>query len=126
MDPDGQGGGVRQDAGKRRATAIGGDQDRHLLFGEPALAGDAAPLARLAIQLSRPFAAGQDVGFVGLDDPFELDRAGLDRGQEAMPPAKRGGVRHPATRGRPLHRVALTEAKGESRPELLLARVCGV
>jgi acetolactate synthase I/II/III large subunit len=122
VGPDGGGGGVGQHSRERRAAAIRRDQDRHLLLGEAAFVGDAAPLARLAVELFGPFAAGQHIGLVGLDDALQLDTAGLDRGQKAMPPAERGGVRHAAARGRPLDRVAVAEPRRERRPQLLLAQ----
>ena len=59
-------------------------------------------LRACAVELPGALPAGRDVGFVGLDDALQLDRVGLDRGQEAMPPAERGGVRHPTPLGRPL------------------------
>ena len=89
----------------RSAHRSKGDQDRHLRLREAALLGDATALARLGVEPPSSFAAGQDIGFVCLDDAFEFDGAGLDRRQKTMPPAERGGVRHPAA---PLGRAGST------------------
>ena len=71
--PDGQGRGVGQHRRDGRAAAIGSDQNRHLLLGAAALLGDAAPLARLAVELFGTLAAGQHISLVGLHDALQLD-----------------------------------------------------
>jgi hypothetical protein len=61
-----------QNGAGRDTGAVGGDQDRNQLTRNAALAGLAAPLAGLSAKVTRALAAGQDEGFVGLDDATQF------------------------------------------------------
>ena len=79
----------RQGMAEGLAAAIGGDQNRHLLARKAGLAGLAAALARLSVQLPLSLAALQNEGFVRLDNPGKPIRRLAHRRQKAVAPAMR-------------------------------------
>ena len=112
----------RQGMAEGRAGPVGGDQDRHLLAREAALAGLAAASARLAIQLPLPLAALENEGLIRLHDPGKPIRRLAHRREKAVAPAMRRARRNPAARGRRLDRLALGKRGAEGKPALLVVQ----